>query len=308
MKLKSLAVASALILSGFNLTAQTLQSSTKFLDRLDIAVSAGTTGVGVDVSTPINEYLQVRAGFTYMPKFNYDMNFEVQVGETKDESKFNKLADMMKVLTGLTVDDNVTMVGEPTFYNAKLLLDIYPLRNKHWYVTAGFYYGSSAIAKALNSMSDMSSLLAVCIYNEMYNKALEDEPIISIGGMDIYRPGLVDYGKMGVHVGDYVDGRGAYMMVPDEDSTVSAKIKVNRFKPYLGIGFTNSFGKDKRWSYGIDGGALFWGGTPKIVTHEGVDLAKDVKDISGKVGDYVDFFKTFKVFPVLNFRIAYNIL
>jgi hypothetical protein len=338
MKLKVLVTLSSILLIGLTTTAQVQENTSseqqteiklnnthhKFLDRLDLAVSAGTTGIGVDISTPINDYLQVRAGFTYMPKFDYNMDFDVQVGDVKEdkydsdgnrvETKFDKLASMMKELTGLTVDDNVTMIGEPTFYNAKLLLDVYPFRNnKHWYVTAGFYYGKSTIAKAVNSMSDMSSLLAVCIYNEMYEKALNDEPVLSINGIDIYRPSLVDYGKMGVHVGDYVtpnaDGSySPYMMVPDDDSTVSAKIKVNRFKPYLGIGYKSYFGKNNRWSYGIDGGVLFWGGTPKIITHEGVDLAKDVKDISGKVGDYVDFFKTFKVFPVLNFRIAYNIL
>jgi hypothetical protein len=337
MKLNVFATVAVILFSGFNSSAQEQELTSqeqpsvvlgsnhhKFLDRLDVALSAGTTGVGVDISTPINDYLQVRTGFTIMPKFDYNMNFDVQVGDVKEskydsegnrvETKFDKLASMMKDLTGLTVDDNVKMVGTPSFYNAKLLLDVYPFRNnKHWYATVGFYYGKSTIAKAINSMSDMSSLLAVCIYNEMYEKALNDEPVLSINGIDIYRPSLVDYGKMGVHVGDFVtpneDGTySPYMMVPDEDSTVSARIKVNSFKPYLGLGYKNNFGKNDRWTFGIDGGVLFWGGTPKIITHEGVDLAKDVKDISGKVGDYVDFFKTFKVFPVLNFRIAYNIL
>lgn len=43
------------------------------------------------------------------------------------------------------------------------------------------------------------------------------------------------------------------------------------------------------------------------MTHEGINLAKDVEDIGGKVGSYVDLVKAFKVFPVLNLRITRTI-
>ena len=41
---------------------------------------------------------------------------------------------------------------------------------------------------------------------------------------------------------------------------------------------------------------MFWGGTPEVVTHDGTDLAKDVENIGGKVGDYVRFVKSLKVY------------
>ena len=49
---------------------------------------------------------------------------------------------------------------------------------------------------------------------------------------------------------------------------------------------------------------MFWGGTPKVVTHDGTDLVNDVDNVRGKVGDYVEIIKKFKVFPVLNLRIT----
>ena len=52
---------------------------------------------------------------------------------------------------------------------------------------------------------------------------------------------------------------------------------------------------------------MFWGGTPSIITHEGVNLSKDVENIDGKVGDYVKFVKGVKAFPVLNLRITRTI-
>jgi len=39
----------------------------------------------------------------------------------------------------------------------------------------------------------------------------------------------------------------------------------------------------------------------------GVNLAKDISNIPGKVGDYVKFFKAFKVYPVLELRLSRRI-
>lgn len=294
------------------------QNANTTFDKLGLSASVGTDGIGLELSSRINQYLRVRAGFSYMPKFDYNMNFDVQVGDTKEskydeagnrvETKFDRLAQMMKSLTGIEVNDQIKMVGEPKMCNAKVLLDVYPLRDKHWHVTAGFYWGGSTIAKATNSIEDMSSLLAICIYNEMYDKALIDEPIISVGGMDIYRPDIVNYGRMGVNIGKYASDGTSYVMEPDENGMVSARIKVNKFKPYLGVGYDGTFRRTNKWSYGVDGGIMMWGGTPKVLIHDGTDLVKDIVGIDGKVGKYVNFFNAMKVYPTLNFRISYNIL
>ena len=42
----------------------------------------------------------------------------------------------------------------------------------------------------------------------------------------------------------------------------------------------------------------------EIYVKREVDLAKDVRNIGGKVGDYVDVLKAFKVYPVINVRIS----
>jgi hypothetical protein len=87
-----------------------------------------------------------------------------------------------------------------------------------------------------------------------------------------------------------------------------AEMKVNSFKPYLGFGYGGNLIKgNDRCKISFDCGALFWGGTPSIKTHDGTDLTKDVENIRGKVGDYVDLAKKIKVFPVLNLRVAYRL-
>ena len=112
---------------------------------------------------------------------------------------------------------------------------------------------------------------------------------------------------MGMHVGEYDDGT-AYLMEPGDDGMVRAEMKTNAFKPYLGAGYGGRLLKNNdKFHIAVDLGAMFWGGSPRVVTHDGTDLIRDVSNISGKVGNYVSLAKTFKVFPVLDVRLVYNI-
>ena len=44
-------------------------------NKMDVALTLGSTGVGIDVASPVTDFMQVRAGFSFMPKFEYKMNF-----------------------------------------------------------------------------------------------------------------------------------------------------------------------------------------------------------------------------------------
>lgn len=300
--------------------------------HLDASVTLGTTGVGIDVSSPMGEYFQLRGGISVMPKFDYKMNFGVQVGETNDDSKFNRLAGALESLTGYKVNNSVDMIGNPSWWNAHVLVDVFPFKeNKHWHFTAGVFLGSSKVAKAYNTTEDMPSLLAVGIYNQMYERGIHFEPLVvlpdgrqwpdgDIGKQNEIYYLFKDYGRMGVHVGDYAydvyDDEGnllhekgkPYMMEPDENGMVKVSVKTNAIRPYLGFGYGGRLLKgNDSYKISFDCGAMFWGGTPRVYTHDGTDLSKDVENIEGKVGTYVDLLKAFKVFPVLNVRITKTI-
>jgi len=111
------------------------------------------------------------------------------------------------------------------------------------------------------------------------------------------------------HKGDVMIAKGSpYRMVPDENSMVRAYAYASRFKPYLGFGYGGQlFKNDDTWQISFDCGAMFWGGTPQIITHDGTDLVNDVTNVRGKVGDYIDIIKKFRAFPVLNVRITKRI-
>lgn len=325
------------ILFSFALAVVTLSSQAQnMFNHLDLGVTLGTTGIGLDAAMPVGDYVKLRTGFEVMPRFNYDMNFGVEsfdgTGTSIDQSTFNRMAEVLYGLTGFKVDQNVTMKGKPTMWNFKFMVDVYPFKNnKHWHFTAGFHWGPSKIAEAVNAQEDSPSLFAVGMYNHIYDVAYADwvldipTPLIETEttGAVYMDPSMektiLSMGRMGIPIGKYshemTDAQGnvhkkgeTYYMQPNENSMVTVDARTNSFKPYLGVGYEGRLIKgNDNYKIGFDAGVMFWGGTPSIITHDGMDLANDVEDINGKVGDYVKLIKGVKAFPVLNLRITRRI-
>lgn len=341
---------------GVNAT-KALHSDNGYFNHLDVSASMGSTGIGIDVAAPVGEYAKLRVGFSYMPRIELNSLFRVQVGDSLEhkfdkngnrvETKFDKLSGMLYKMYGYKVDDEVEMKIKPTYYNARFLVDVTPFQNKSWRFTAGFYVGNKTIGRAYNSTEDMPTLMAVNMYNEMYRRLREGEPLFNLGDpFSFDLPPYVEepllekfdeYGKMAVPLGYYVkdgpmisvpdggyDENGEktyvsvpayrkgdpYMLVPDAESgmvRVKAKAR-NTFRPYVGFGYSGVLSKDGRTEFVVDAGVLFWGGKPHVYTHDGTDLVYDVKRIQGKVGSYVKAIKAFPVFPVLELRVTRRIL
>ena len=244
-------------------------------------------------------------------------------------TSFDRLAKNLKEITGYDVDDHVEMIGKPTMNNFKFLVDVFPFKNnKHWHFTAGFYLGPSQFARADNSIDAMTSLMAVDMYNHMYERVENSwetgAPIMSItiGGVPYVVPELkpsqvqtvLEYGRMGFSLGQYKEDMYSesgllihkkgdpYIVEPGEDHMVHVYAKSNVFKPYLGFGYGGRLVKGRDdWKVSFDAGVMFWG-KPDLYTHDGTNLAKDIENIKGKVGDYVDLFKGMAVYPSISVR------
>lgn len=287
----------------------TKHQSIRPLQHLEVGVNASTLGVGIDFSTPINEYLSLRGGYTFMPKFTLSMEFGVGIEEDTTtpeiedvgESKFDKMAAIVEGLTGSKVNDHITMIGQPTMHNFKLLIDIHPFQNKRWRFTTGCYAGPSTIARVTNSAEDMPTLYAANMFNNMYDKALIDEPVISWNGMDLYAgEALLENGRLGFDLGKRADG-SVYKIEPNEFCMVSVEARTNVFKPYLGFGYTGGRGKTH---YNFDCGVLFWGGAPNLITHDGTNLTYDINNLEGKIGQYIGLARQFTVYPNISIGIS----
>ena len=324
--------------------ASSQNSDLGYFKHLDVSVNLGTSGIGFDVATPLGNYVQLRAGYEFMPHFRYSVDFPIEVGGepavkydengNRVESRFDRLAKNLKEITGFDVDNHVEMIGHPTLNNFKLLVDVFPFKNnKHWHFTAGFYLGSSQFATADNSVDAMTSLLAVEMYNHIYGRVDNfwetGEPImdITIGGIPYVIPELrpeqvetvLKYGRMGFQLGTYkhdmysedgllIHQKGeAYVMEPGEDHQVHVYAKSSAFKPYLGFGYGGRLVKGRDdWKVSFDAGLMFWG-KPDLYTHDGTNLTKDVEGITGKVGDYVDLIGGLTVYPTISVRFTKTI-
>lgn len=217
-------VVASVAAQGINIS-KSLNTGNGYFDHLDVSASIGSPGIGIDVATPIGDYVKVRAGISYMPRFEVGSGFRVQVGDSLErkfdshgnriETKFDKLSGMLRSITGYDVDDEVEMRLKPSYYNFRFLVDVFPFRDKRWHFTAGFYAGNSELGRAVNSVEDMPSLMAVSMYNMMYDRLKEGKPMFDFGGNlpsldlapEIAEPlleRLDRYGRMGVHVGNYV--------------------------------------------------------------------------------------------------------
>ena len=322
--------------------AADVADKTSLADRnMEVGIVAGSTGVGLDLSLPLASMARLRAGFSYVPRVEVPMTFGIQVGDdpSTSEYKFNRMSSMLESLTGNKVVSHVDMIGEPTMWNVSVLADIYPLKkNRNWRVTAGLYIGPKTTAQTFNKTESMPSLMGVDIYNNMYNKlhgvSRKDLPAVKLIDLgEGYEMVYTDpetllflqerfdaYGRMGIPLGTYshdiTDAEGnvlhqkgdPYVMEPNNEHMVKARMLTSIIKPYVGIGYDGRLTRrNERLGIGFDLGVMTWGGTPKLIIHDGTDLISDVEGIGGKVGSYVRFMSHLKAYPVATVRLTYTI-
>jgi hypothetical protein len=103
----------------------------------------------------------------------------------------------------------------------------------------------------------------------------------------------------GIAIGDYI-------VEFDRDGYGHGAIKVNKFRPYVGIGFGRSVPR-KRFGVSGDLGVQFWG-KPKVYEKQtGMDLEVTKDDLGSESNKYYDVIAKFPVFPVLTIRLTYRI-
>lgn len=187
----------------------------------------------------------------------------------------------VKVKSDFKIDDNnpaiadrIDLEAKVKFFNAKVLADVYPIPNSSFHITAGAYIGKDEIATITNT------------------------------SMFIKDP--AKYGKLGLKVGDY-------RITTDKDGYIDASLKVNSFKPYVGIGFGRAVPRKSRVSVSCDLGVMFWG-KPGLSAMTIDDWGNKTRHTFSSddfgLGDSEDFkdavekSEKLTVWPVLNIRLS----
>ncbi|MBR1484574.1 MAG: hypothetical protein IJ612_02640 [Prevotella sp.] len=264
MKKLGLLIVAALTLAAQGVSAQNSDDNNLF-NHLSAGVSLGTTGIGIEVASPITSFLQLRAGYSFIPK--------IKINETAD---LDSSEDYLRKEDGTGYYESVDIEGKLNMGDLKLLVDYYPLKKSSFHVTAGAYIGKSKLATAYST-------------NHFLNQGY--------------------WGNSGPEMGS---ASQTYTIVSDPDGSVTADVKVNSFKPYLGIGFGRAV-PNNRISVCFDFGVQFWGKPSlwtKIDDNLGTEYRKVEKsrilsqqDWCSDVIDALDIAEKIIVYPVLTLRV-----
>ena len=211
-------------------------------DHVSVGIGFGILdGIGFEAAAPITDFVQMRMGYSFLPKFKYDAELDYKDSNEQDQT------------------------AEATFKlnmsDFKVLFDIYPARRSAFHFTVGAYIGKDELLTGEAYVPDL-------------------------------KPGE------GILIGDYTFGAG-------DDQYVRAAIKVNKFKPYVGIGFGHHVPR-KRVNCSFDMGVQFWG-SPAAYGRD-VDSGEYIKITKEDVGEesadeYFDMASKISVLPVISFRI-----
>lgn len=243
IRFKSAAMAAMATLL-FATPAQAQDAITEFglFNHLSVGLTFGTTGLGIDVAAPLNNFLQMRAGYNHFSGFTYSEDIDYRAKGKKERG-------------------HTKAEGKNYMSTAHLLFDAYPFPKVPFHATAGFYYGTDEIVKIENT--------------------------IPVKDFD---PGE------GIAIGDYI-------VEFDKDGYGHGAIKVNKFRPYLGIGYGRAVPR-KRIGVSGDLGVMFWGKPRVYEKQTGTDQEAFRDDFGPESDKYYDVISKFPVWPVLTIRIT----
>lgn len=290
-----------------------------FFNTIEVAANIGTTGLGLEVASPVTDWTKVRVGFDCMPHFKRHLQFGVENyigGEITDN--FDRINEMMTSQTGYSINRSVRLESKPSMETFRFLVDVYPFKsNRHWHFTAGFFIGGGSIGTSVNTRADMSSLMGIKMYDSLYENTMsedfvnnpQDYPLFGILTFDketalSFQDKMRRAGRLGIYAGDYKDGSPC-MLLPDGQGILELKTKVNRFRPYLGFGYGSCISRDGKWQASFDAGVQFWGGVPKLTANDGT-VINDLTNLSKETKSYINLMKALPVYPTIDLRISYR--
>lgn len=131
-----------LICGGHRVMAQ---ADYGYFNSLGLGLSVSTVGVGLEVSTPIGNYLALRGGVSFMPKFT-----------VTDEVN----ADLKGVPQGYPQSAEVELEGSTKRTTGELLLNLYPFRSNGFFVAAGASFGGDKFVQITGHSYELHQLIA----------------------------------------------------------------------------------------------------------------------------------------------------
>lgn len=221
---------SLLLLLAIFASAQAKTPHLRFF-HFGIGANAGTNGLGLDASIGLGRFVQVRAGYT----FGHPMAFERNVGVYDEASAIvNAMNINNPDFSARDYSSDVKARFKPHLNTAHALVDIYPLGRFHF--TVGAYFGQHSIVELTCSDPITKTMgydnLYIMAYNEIY-PGLNIQPI----GLEL-------------------DG---HVFAPDATGNLYGEMRVQKVRPYVGIGWGRAVPRRSRIGFSLDLGVQYWG-------------------------------------------------
>lgn len=134
----------------------------ELFNHLSIGATAGLKGFGIELATPVTSYMQVRAGYTIMPKFKYNTTLSISDVYSAGNITYSGPKEF-------------DVQGKLNMHDFKVLLDIFPSKYSIFHFTVGAYIGNSAIVDLYNK--DNGALMDITTYNNAVRTAYPDKLI-----------------------------------------------------------------------------------------------------------------------------------
>lgn len=126
----------ALVIAGASSLRVQAQHDYGYFNSLGVGLSVSTTGIGVDLATPIGNYLALRAGISFMPNISFDTDVDVDITSN-----------------GQTFDREMNVGGELGRATGEVLVNVYPFRSLGLFACVGASFGGNTLVK-INGHSD----------------------------------------------------------------------------------------------------------------------------------------------------------
>ncbi len=234
------------ILAALALLMPGTAAAQDLFNHLAVNAHVATTGVGVELSTPITKFITMRAGVTCMPGFSFNAEVDGQYYDNNTPRDFT-----------VNLDANLKRTQGSVIFN------VYPLAKakvcSSFFLAAGLYFGGDKLVKIKGHSDEIA---------EKINQ-FNGNPYIELGD---------------------------YKLPVDENGNVKGGLKVQKVRPYLGLGF-GRYVPNKRISVTGELGVQFHGHI-KPYTSEGEIEAFDElteKDDWKKVMDKLTVYPMLKI-------------
>lgn len=288
----------------------------KAFRQVGMSIEAGTTGLGANLSLPlVTNHLVLTLGYNF-PSFTYSDDVELNSGAISQKmnsaigsiNAYNQFIDqndlvaahlgLQKIPTdnlqnsvqGVKANVDATI----NFANYKAMLEYYPTTKSAFHITVGFMYGDgewlNINAKADNSV--WSAYRDVVREHDKLADVFQKHPELKNQYNLETMPSVREAAKISVNNQSFA--------IDPVSGVFESVVKVEKFKPYVGIGFGSSVPTRKRCGFQMEIGA-YYQGKPELVSDQEVPF-DNTAYTEKTVNTIVENIEHLQWYPQLTFR------